>query len=155
MQNEVKENARQLLEDKGSVPLTFDKIARRYDLATLLNQGYSKDLKRSVTLMDLQGDELMLDLCCGTGKSTKHCLEAVPDGTILAIDNSSEMIGVAVENFTEEISKEHCQFIIQDVMYLDLPDNSFDAIFMAYGIRNMHDYEKCLSNLFRILKPGC
>ena len=62
MQNEVKENARQLLEDKGSVPLTFDKIARRYDLATLLNQGYSKDLKRSVTLMDLQGDELMLDL---------------------------------------------------------------------------------------------
>jgi len=37
---------------------------------------------------------------------------------------------------------------------LDLPDNSADAIFMAYGIRNMPDYQACLANLQRILKPG-
>ena len=41
-----------------------------------------------------------------------------------------------------------------NVMELDLDDNSVDAIFMAYGIRNMPDYEKCLTNLLRILKPG-
>jgi len=104
--------------------------------------------------MDLQGNESMLDLCCGTGKSTKYCLEAVPDGKLLAVDNSSEMIGVALENYSEEIVKGPCQFIVQDVMLLDLPDNSVDAIFMAYGIRNMPEYEKCLKNLLRMLKPG-
>jgi ubiquinone/menaquinone biosynthesis methyltransferase len=154
MQNEIMLNAHQLLEDKERVPQTFDKIARRYNLATLLSQGYSKDLKRSVALMDLQGNETILDLCCGTGKSTKYCLEAIPEGKVLAVDNSSEMIAIALENFTDEISENHCQFIIQDVMHLDLPDNSIDAIFMAYGIRNMPDYETCIKKLLRILKPG-
>jgi len=154
MKNELTLSANHLLEDKEKVPYTFDKIARRYDFATFLSQGYSKDLERSVSLMNLKGHEEMLDLCCGTGKSTKFCLKAIPDGRILAIDNSSEMIGVALENFSEEISKNRCRFIVQDVMDLDLPDNSIDAIFMAYGIRNMPDYEKCLKNLFRILKPG-
>ena len=154
MQNEAIINANQLLEDKEKVPHTFDKIARRYDFATLLSQGYSKDLKRSVVLMDLYGDEYMLDLCCGTGKSTKYCIDAVPGGKVLAIDNSNEMIGVAMNNFEQDISNDHCQFIVQDVMELGLPENSIDAIFMAYGIRNMPDYKKCLDNLLRILKPG-
>ncbi len=154
MQNEVVVYAHQLLEDKEKVPHTFNKIARRYDLATFLSQGYSKDLKRSVALMDLQGNESMLDLCCGTGKSTKYCLKAVSDGEVLAVDNSSEMLRVASTNFAKEISDRRCRFIEQDVMHLDLPDNSIDAIFMAYGIRNMPNYQGCLKNLLRILKPG-
>jgi ubiquinone/menaquinone biosynthesis methyltransferase len=154
MRNDVVLNAYQLLADKEKVPHTFNKIARQYNFATLLSQGYSKDLEHSVSLMNLRGNEEMLDLCCGTGKSTKFCLNAIPDGRLLAIDNSSEMINVALENFSEEVSKKHCRFIVQDVMELDLPDNSIDAIFMAYGIRNMPDYEKCLNNLIRFLKPG-
>jgi ubiquinone/menaquinone biosynthesis C-methylase UbiE len=39
-------------------------------------------------------------------------------------------------------------------MNLDLADNSLDAIFMAYGIRNMPDFENCVRNLHRVLKPG-
>ena len=154
MQNEVAINAHRLLKDKEKVPGKFDKIARRYDFATQLSQGYSKDLERSVALMNLLGNEEMLDLCCGTGKSTKYCLKAIPDGKLLAIDNSAEMIAVALEKFSDDVSNKHCQFIVQDVMELDLPANSIDAIFMAYGIRNMPDYEKCLNNLLRILKPG-
>ena len=154
MENDSVVDAKLLLENKEKIPFTFDKIARRYDLATLLSQGYSKDLERSVSLMNLEGNEVVLDLCCGTGKSTKYCLKAVPNGKIIAVDNSSGMIDVAMENFAEEIAKKNCQFIVQNVMQLELPENSIDAIFMAYGIRNMPDYEKCLNNLFRILKPG-
>ena len=154
MENESVADAKQLLGNKEKIPFTFDKIARRYDLATRLSQGYSKDLERSVSLMNLEGHEEVLDLCCGTGKSTKYCLQAVPNGKIIAVDNSSGMIGVAMENFAEEIAKRNCHFVVQDVMQLELPENSMDAIFMAYGIRNMPDYEKCLNNLFRILKPG-
>jgi len=154
MNNELALKANELLEDKGNVPHTFNKIARRYDLATLMSQGYSKDLQRSVKLMNLKGNEFMLDLCCGTGKSTKHCLDAVPNGKVLAIDYSSGMLDVAIANFSSQIREGRCQFLEQDVMNLDQKDNSVDAIFMAYGIRNMPDYDKCLQNLFRILKPG-
>lgn len=154
MQNDIVIKTNQLLEDKEKVPDTFNKIARRYDMATLLSQGYSKDLKRSVSLLNLSGNESILDLCCGTGKSIKYCLQAVPEGKVLAIDNSSGMLSVASSNFAQEIKDGRCRFVERDVMDLDLPENSIDAIFMAYGIRNMPDYEKCLKNLLRILKPG-
>jgi ubiquinone/menaquinone biosynthesis methyltransferase len=154
MQNEIAVKANQLIEEKERVPHTFNKIARRYDIATLMSQGYSKDLQRSVKLMNLAGNEYMLDLCCGTGKSTKFCLQAAPNGRVMAVDYSSGMLDVAIANFSKEISEGRCQFLEQDVMNLDQPDSSVDAIFMAYGIRNMSDYEKCLKNLWRILKPG-
>ena len=154
MQNEMVIKSRQLIEDKQKVPHTFNKIAQRYDLATHFSQGYSKDLQRSVHLMQLKGDEYILDLCCGTGKSTKYCLEAVPNGKVVGIDNSSGMLEVAQKTFLREIEDGRCQFVEQDVMNLDEPDSSVDAIFMAYGIRNMTDYEKCLKNLLRVLKPG-
>jgi ubiquinone/menaquinone biosynthesis methyltransferase len=154
MQNQIAIKADQLIEKKESVPQTFNKIARRYDLATLFSQGYSKDLQHSVNLMNLKGNELLLDLCCGTGKSTKYCLEAVQKGKVIGIDNSSGMLNVAIKKFSKYIHDGQCEFIEQDVMNLDQPDNSVDAIFMAYGIRNMPDYERCLKNLFRILKPG-
>jgi ubiquinone/menaquinone biosynthesis methyltransferase len=154
MHNEMAIKANQLIDKKEKVPHTFNKIARRYDLATLFSQGYSKDLQHSVDLMSLNGDEFVLDLCCGTGKSTKYCLEAVPKGKVLAIDNSSGMLEVATKNFSKQIQNRQCEFLEQDVMNLDQPANSVNAIFMAYGIRNMPDYEKCLKNLLRILKPG-
>lgn len=143
-----------LLKNKKEVPATFNKIAHRYNLATALSQGYGSDLKRSVSLMRLKGDEYLLDLCCGTGKSTLYCVDAVPAGKVLGIDNSAEMLGVARATIGKNFSPERCRFMQQDVMNLDLPDNNADAIFMAYGIRNMTDYRACLINLYRILKPG-
>ena len=154
MQNEITITSNQLITDKKKVPYTFNKIASRYDIATHFSQGYSKDLERSVKLLQLKGNEYILDLCCGTGKSTKYCLDAVPEGKVLAIDNSSGMLEVAKKTFSREIEQGKCRFVEQDVMNLNEPDNSVDAIFMAYGIRNMPDYDKCLRNLLRMLKPG-
>ena len=154
MQNDIVIKADQLIKKKEDVPHTFNKIARRYDLATLFSQGYSKDLQHSVSLMNLKGNETILDLCCGTGKSTKYCLDALPQGKVIGIDNSSGMLEVARKNFASSLDNGTCEFIEEDVMDLDQPENSVDAIFMAYGIRNMPDYEQCLNNLFRILKPG-
>lgn len=154
MNVKLPQHAISLLRNKREVPATFDNIARRYNLATSLSQGYDIDLGRSVALMNLTGKEFLLDLCCGTGKSTRFCVEAVPQGNVLAVDNSVEMLDVARETIGKAYPRERCRFIQQDVMGLDLPDNSADAIFMAYGIRNMPDYQACLTNLQRILKPG-
>jgi hypothetical protein len=71
----------------------------------------------------------------------------------VAVDNSKEMLEAAKQKL-EIPYKGKVSFQLQDAMLLDFPDNSFDAIFMAYGIRNMPDYDKCVQNLYRILKPG-
>lgn len=143
-----------LLANKSQVSTEFNKIARRYNLATSFSQGYGSDLQHSVNRMGLKGDEYLADLCCGTGKSTKACLNALPNGKILAIDFSKDMLAVAEQELSALNPEQKLSFKDQDVMNLDLADDSLDAIFMAYGIRNMPDYEKCMQNLFRILKPG-
>lgn len=139
-----------LLENKSKVPNEFDSIAKRYDMATWFSNGYMEDLQTSAARIPLKGNEQLLDLCCGTGKSTLACLQVLPNGSITAVDNSKEMLEVAKEKFKHT----NIQFQQQDAMQLNFPDNSFDVIFMAYGIRNMPDYEKCLQGLHRILKPG-
>jgi ubiquinone/menaquinone biosynthesis methyltransferase len=143
-----------LLINKSSVPKEFNKIASRYDLATSLSQGYQEDLENSAALLLLKGDETVLDLCCGTGKSTRAILPKITSGKIIGIDNSEQMLEHAREKFKEPISSGKVEFKLMDAMQLDLPDNSVDAIFMAYGLRNMPDYTKCINNLHRILKPG-
>jgi ubiquinone/menaquinone biosynthesis methyltransferase len=143
-----------LLSNKSQVPKEFNKIARRYDIATSFSQGYSSDLDLSVKRMNLKRDEKLADLCCGTGKSTISCLKALPNGFVMAVDFSDEMLKMAQQRLAEQYPAERLSFLLKDVMELDFPDNSYDAIFMAYGIRNMPDYDRCLQNLLRILKPG-
>ena len=143
-----------LLEKKEQVPYQFNRIAHRYDIATFFSQGYLDDLNRSVQHMQLKGNELVADLCCGTGKSTICCLNALPNGSVIGVDNSAEMLNHAKEKYYSTYSRDKLEFIQKDVMQLDFEENSLDAIFMAYGIRNMPDYELCLQNLYRVLKPG-
>lgn len=143
-----------LIQNKKEVPSEFNRIAKRYDLATFLSQGYQKDLQTSVDRMNLNGNEFLADLCCGTGKSTIACLNNLPNGEVMGIDNSEGMLQTAREKLYAKFGKERVGFVQQDVMNLELEENSLDAIFMAYGIRNMPDFELCVKNLYRILKPG-
>lgn len=142
-----------LIQNKKEVPSEFNRIAKRYNLATSLSQGYQKDLQTSVDRMNLKGNEYLADLCCGTGKSTTACLNNLPNGKVIGIDNSEGMLQAAREKLIPKFGNK-VTFAQQDVMNLDLSDNSLDAIFMAYGIRNMPDFEKCVRNLHRVLKPG-
>lgn len=143
-----------LIQNKKEVPSEFNRIAKRYDLATFLSQGYQEDLQTSVDRMNLRGNEYLADLCCGTGKSTIACINNLPNGKVIGIDNSEGMLEAAREKLIPEFGEDKVTFVQQDVMNLDLNDNSLDAIFMAYGIRNMPDFEMCVRNLHRILKPG-
>jgi ubiquinone/menaquinone biosynthesis methyltransferase len=146
--------ADELLKSKNEVPLEFNRVAVKYDFATSLSQGYQSDLQKSVDRMNLTGNEYVADLCCGTGKSSIACLNNLPNGKVLGIDNSEGMLENAKQKFPNQIEAGKLKFELNDVMELDYDDNYFDAIFMAYGIRNMPDYEKCLQNLHRMLKPG-
>jgi len=150
----IKETEQSLLINKSKVPFEFNRVAKKYNLATFLSQGYQSDLQRSADCLNLKGNELVLDLCCGTGKSTISCLKHITSGKVIGIDNSEEMLRVAKENYYKKFDRNKLEFVQKDVMDLDFDDNSIDAIFMAYGIRNMPDYKKALLNLFHILKPN-
>jgi demethylmenaquinone methyltransferase / 2-methoxy-6-polyprenyl-1,4-benzoquinol methylase len=150
----VKETEQSLLKNKSNVPIEFNRVAKSYNLATFLSQGYQSDLHRSADRLNLKGNELVLDLCCGTGKSTISCLKHITSGKVIGIDNSEEMLRVAKEKYYKKYDRNKLEFVQKDVMHLDFEDNSVDVIFMAYGIRNMPDYKKAFFNLFRILKPN-
>ena len=64
------------------------------------------------------------------------------------------MLAVAKEKFAKEIAIGKVEISLQDAMNLNIAPNSVDAIFMAYGLRNMPNYEQCIANLFLLLKPG-
>ena len=70
-------------------------IAKKYNLATFLSQGYQSDLQRSADCLNLKGNEYIADLCCGTGKSTSSCLKHITSGKVIGIDNSEGMLKVA------------------------------------------------------------
>lgn len=143
-----------LFNDKKTVPKEFNKIASKYDFATAMSHGYQEDLNKSGSLLQLKGDELVVDLCCGTGKSTVAFKDKITTGKIICVDNSEGMLQVASEKFADEIKSGKIEISLQDAMNLNFEPNSVDAIFMAYGLRNMPDYEKCIENLHRILKPN-
>ena len=146
--------AASLIENKAFVPKEFNKISSSYDLATTMSQGYQQDLDASAERMHLLGNEKLLDLCCGTGKSTLACLKQLPDGVIVGVDNSEGMLLEANNKFAEEVKAGKLSFVLRDAMHLDFPDNTFDAVFMAYGLRNMPDYEKAIEGIYRVLKSG-
>ena len=144
----------QLIVNKALVPKEFNQVSKSYDFATKMSQGYQDDLDTSAERMNLRGDEHLLDLCCGTGKSTLACLRQLPSGTIVGVDNSEGMLSEANKKFATEVESGKMTFILNDAMHLDFPDQTFDAVFMAYGLRNMPDYEKAIQGIHRILKPG-
>ena len=143
-----------LIENKAQVPKEFNKVSAMYDFATYLSQGYQEDLDNSASWLMLKGDERVLDVCCGTGKSTAACLKHITTGSIIGVDNSEGMLKEANKKFASEIAAGKVNFELQDAMHLDFEAESFDAIFMAYGLRNMLDYEKSLEILYKLLKPG-
>lgn len=149
-----KTSAEILFQNKKIVPKEFNKVASKYDFATAMSQGYQDDLNRSGNLLQLKGDELVIDLCCGTGKSTLSFLSKITTGKVVCIDNSEGMLAVAKEKFAKEIATGKVEISLQDAMNLNIAPNSVDAIFMAYGLRNMPNYEQCIANLFLLLKPG-
>ena len=56
--------------------------------------------RRTVERLGLQPGARVLDLCCGTGKSTLACLNAVPEGRVVGVDNSAGMLDVARKNLS-------------------------------------------------------
>ena len=73
---------------------------------------------------------------------------------LIGIDLSEKMMEIGKEKVLKANLSDIISFQKEDCMSLSFPSNTFDAITVAFGIRNFQDLDKGLSEIFRILKPG-
>ena len=128
----------------------FASIARRYDLINDLQSfGLHRRWKRRVAdLAAVTPGARALDLCCGTGDLA---LALAGRGTqVTGLDFSAPMLSVAIERKRPDDTL----FIQGDAMNVPFPDNSFDAVTMGYGLRNLSSWETGLAEMQRVAKPG-
>jgi ubiquinone/menaquinone biosynthesis methyltransferase len=137
---------------KREVPSDFDRVARRYDLLTGMNPGYSKHLRWSAERLAARPDARLLDLCCGTGLSTAQLQRVYPTASIDALDASAGMLDVA----RKKPALRKVSFLLGDAMAPAAAGATgpYDGILMAYGIRNMPDRDQALAGVLSLLAPG-
>lgn len=132
----------------------FSSISGSYDLANdVFSFGMHRSWKKkAIKKADIKDGDKVLDLATGTGDLALSIKNIYPDAEITAADFSPKMLEV----LDERSKKEELEIIIVEADALNLPfdDNSFDKCFISYGIRNVDSVEKCLSEIYRVLKPN-
>jgi demethylmenaquinone methyltransferase/2-methoxy-6-polyprenyl-1,4-benzoquinol methylase len=137
----------------------FATIARRYDLLNDLQSfGLHRLWKRRVVaLAGVRTGDRALDLCCGTGDISFALARQGADVT--GLDFSEKMLEVAqgrLQNAKGETRAraKNLKFIQGDAAQIPFPDNSFDAVTMGYGLRNLPGWEAGLREMIRVARPG-
>jgi demethylmenaquinone methyltransferase/2-methoxy-6-polyprenyl-1,4-benzoquinol methylase len=135
----------------------FAGIAGRYDLFNKLSSlGIDRSWRRrTVEAARLKAEMRVLDLCSGTGDlalalSRQGCAESV-----VATDFTPEMLAVAEEKARQQSSNAtSVTFELADAQSLPFPDESFDVVTVAFGVRNLPDRPANFREVLRVLKPG-
>ncbi len=140
---------------KGEVRTMFNTIAPRYDLLNhLLSFGIDKLWrKRAIaTLKDIAPHHI-IDVATGTGDfaiKAQQTLGCKVTGT----DLSAGMLSVAKEKVESKNLSDYITLQEADSEQLPFADNTFDAVTVAFGVRNYGDLDKGLSEMARVIKPG-
>lgn len=140
---------------KEQVAGMFDNIAPQYDfLNHFLSFGIDKMWRRkAIRLMKPFAPENILDVATGTGD---FAIEGLKSGarSVTGIDISAEMLAIGQKKM-KGLNLDH-QITLQkgDSENLDFEDNHFDAVTVAFGVRNFEDLIRGLSEINRVLKKG-
>lgn len=137
---------------KEFVKRKFDRIVRRYDLVNALASLFQDKLWRkkvAQVFKNLEGP--FLDLCAGPFTLSLEILKAQPQ-KLFALDLSMDML---LYGKTKKSSfLKYIYPLRGDAERLPFKENTFSGISIAFGLRNLPDREKALSEFFRVLKPG-
>lgn len=134
----------------------FDQIAPRYDLLNhVLSLNIDKRWRTRVTRELAKAlskpDARALDLCCGTGDLTMALRRAFPSADVVGLDFSRPMLVRADQKST---SDPRVSLVQGDATSVPFPDGGFDAVTIAFGLRNLTSVEGGLSEIRRMLAPG-
>lgn len=135
----------------------FARIAGRYDRANRLLSG-GIDLwwrRRLIKSVATKSPQDVLDLATGSGDVAFALARGLPAGTpITGMDFCQPMLDEAIKKQPDMPQATAITFAQGDGLNLPCADASFDAATISFGLRNMADRHKCLSELLRVLRPG-
>jgi demethylmenaquinone methyltransferase/2-methoxy-6-polyprenyl-1,4-benzoquinol methylase len=140
----------------AQVEQMFDEIAGRYDLLNhTLSLGIDRYWRRKgiLALKDLSPQKI-LDVATGTGDLALEAHRLLKPEKILGIDISEKMMEAAEKKAAQAGLSGKIAFERQNCTDLNLEDASFDAVLVAFGIRNFEDLDKGLQEIHRVLRSG-
>ncbi len=155
MGNEVKPYTEQG-NKKGQVSTMFNRIAPYYDF---LNRFLSLGIdtiwrKKAIDLLQSEQPKLILDVATGTADVALETVKRLQPDKVIGIDISTEMLEIV----KKKIKKRGLDTVIElqegDSENLPFADNTFDAITVAFGVRNFENLEKGLTEMRRVLKDN-
>ena len=134
----------------------FDGVAPRYDLLNrILSLGLDQSWRRAaIAALELTRGALVLDLATGTGDLALRLARRDPCARIVGLDPSRRMLERCRQKLAAATVLEQVDLVLGDARSLPFDDARFDAATMAFGIRNVPDRARALTELERVLKPG-
>ena len=132
----------------------FQNISGNYDkMNSVISFQQHKAWRREMmNKMAVRPGADALDVCCGTGDWTLSLADAVgPDGTVTGLDFSANMLSVAEE---KTAGRKQIRLVEGNAIDLPFKDGTFDYVTVGFGLRNVPDLRKSLSEMHRVLKPG-
>jgi demethylmenaquinone methyltransferase/2-methoxy-6-polyprenyl-1,4-benzoquinol methylase len=144
-------------EKADKVAEVFHSVAAKYDLMNDLMSGGVHRLWKRVTIemSGVRRGNKVLDIAGGTGDLTAKFSRIVgPEGTVVLADINDSMLKVGRDRLMDRGVVNNVTFSQADAQYLPFPDNTFDVITIAFGLRNVTDKDLALRSMLRVLKPG-
>ncbi|WP_094751579.1 bifunctional demethylmenaquinone methyltransferase/2-methoxy-6-polyprenyl-1,4-benzoquinol methylase UbiE [Psychromonas sp. CD1] len=135
----------------------FHSVAARYDLMNdVLSLGIHRLWKRfTINCSGLRKGQKALDLAGGTGDLTAKFSRIVgPSGQVVLADINDSMLKVGRAKLRNAGIEGNVEYVQANAEELPFPDNYFDVVSIAFGLRNVTDKDKALASIYRVLKPG-
>ncbi len=145
-----------LIRDKSGTPAMFNTIARRYDLLNhLLSLNVDRRWRRAlVAYAEPRANDRVLDVATGTADVAIEFATRSRAAEIVGVDLSSGMLQVARDKLARLGLAQRIALREGDALSLPFDDASFDVVTIAFGLRNLPDYARGVSEMARVLKPG-
>lgn len=146
----------QELTKKEQVANMFNNISKTYDF---LNHFLSLGIdiiwrKQAINELVKDKPQTILDVATGTGDFAFEALEKLKPKKIIGVDISQGMLNIADEKILKRGKSDVFEVKLGDSEKLLFDDNSFDAVTVAYGVRNFENIEKGIADMLRVLKPN-
>lgn len=143
-------------EKKQQVSEMFDRIAGRYDFMNrILSAGIDVQWRiKAIRTFKKDNPQMVLDVATGTADMALRAAKMLHPKKIVGIDISPKMLEIGREKVQKEGLSGTIELHEGDGETINFPDNTFDAVMVAFGVRNFQNLEKGLNEIRRVMKPG-
>ncbi len=135
----------------------FHSVAAKYDVMNdLMSMGIHRIWKRfTIDCSGVRAGHKVLDLAGGTGDLAAKFSRIVGEsGKVVLADINNAMLTVGRDKLRDMGIVNNIDYVQANAEALPFPDNTFDLITIAFGLRNVTDKDKALASMYRVLKPG-